>query len=283
MLTEPIAVLDVGGSFIKTGLVRGAAVELGATFPALSTAAAEVVLGQLASATTAALGLGGDSVVGLAISVPGPFDIRAGVALMRDVHKFESIYELELRHEIRARTAIADLPIEFVHDNDAAGVGEARAGAGVGYGRVFTITLGTGVGSCLTERGQLVDKVGDLTIELLAMRPTQWGRADDVLSARGLAKRLNVAMADLPQAVADPSSYEIVADHGHRVGTFLSPVAKEVDADVVVIGGGLSAAFDRFGPSLCEALHPVECLPATLGARGPLLGAAQLAFSTPHR
>ena len=75
-----------------------------------------------------------------------------------------------------------------------------------------------------------------------------------------------------------PSNTEVVFDHGHRIGEFLGPVIAEFDVQLLVIGGGLSAAFDRFGPAIQSHLD-VPVRPIALGAAGPLLGAAPLAFS----
>jgi glucokinase len=278
---NPIAVLDVGGTSIKGGAVRGEEVAHTRSIPTLADSSADVIFEQLTDATDMALDLSGTGTVGLAIGFPGPFDRAAGAALMHGLHKFDSIYSIELRPELRARTTVGDLPIKFVHDNEAAGVGEAVMGAGSGVDRVLTVTLGTGVGTCLTAHGVPVPALGDLSIKRLALRDTQWGRADDVLSARGLATRLGIDTADLKAAVDSGGVAETVEDHGRRIGTFLSPVVDELSVDMVVIGGGLAAAFDLFGPSLRRALGPTPCLTASLGADGPLLGAALLAFPTP--
>ena len=208
-----VAVLDVGGTSIKTGVVdvdqqsRGAgAVTIGASVPTRATEEADVVLGQLATAIDSALGLAPSAPVGLAIAFPGPFDVVGGRAMIRGLHKFESIYGLELRPLLTARIARPDLPIRFVRDSEAAGVGEAVFGAGRDGGRVLTITLGTGLGSCLTDDGVVIETVGELEIEKLAQRSTPHGRADDVLSARGLADRLGVATADLRSVIdGDPA------------------------------------------------------------------------------
>jgi len=280
---SPIAVLDVGGTSIKGGVVRGTEVEHTPSVPTLANSSADVILGQLAKSANSALTRSGPGTVGLAIGFPGPFDLQAGAALIQGLHKFDSIYGLELRPELRTRTTVANLPIEFVRDNEAAGVGEAVEGAGRGVGRVLTITLGTGMGTCLTDQGMPVPKVGELSVERLARRETQWGSADDVLSARGLAGRLGVATTDLRDVIGEPASREIVQDHGRRVGAFLSPIVEELGADIVIIGGGLAAAFHLFGPALERALSPTPCVPAALGADGPLIGAAILAFPTPRR
>ncbi len=143
---------------------------------------------------------------------------------------------------------------------------------------MLTVTIGTGLGACLTDDGRVIDVVGELEIEKLAQRATRDGRADDVLSARGLADRLGVETSAIQTLVGHPTVVEAIRDHGERLGAFLAPVVAELDVDLVVVGGGLVNAFDAFGSSLRSALGSTRCEPATLGAGGPLLGAALLAF-----
>ena len=282
---QEIAVLDVGGTSIKTGAVRfddgddDPRIEIGPVLPTNSNETADIVLDSLAAGADAALDVAGHEVSGLAIAICGPFDIDAGISRMQGVHKFDDIYGLDLRAALRERSTASGLPIRFARDAESAGTGEALAGAGSGVDRVLTITVGTGLGTCLTDHAQPVEFIDGFGVEHLAMRDTPWdGRADDVLSAHGLAARLGVAMADLRAAVEDPANAEIVSDHGTRLGIFLSPVVAEFDAHVVVIGGGFSGSFDLFGPALRSAIGDVPVRPAALGTAGPLLGAAHLTF-----
>ncbi len=284
---QTIAALDVGGTSIKTGVVRftdggDPDVEVGSALPANSNETADRVLDSLAAGADAALGLAGREASGLAIGICGPFDIEAGISRMQGVHKFEEIHGIDIGAAIRERSPAASaLPIRFARDAESAGTGEALAGAGAGVDRVLTITVGTGLGTCLTDGAKPVEFIDGFGVEHLAMRDTPWGgRADDVLSAHGLADRLGVAMSDLRAAVDDPANADSVSDHGTRLGMFLRPVVAEFDAHVVVIGGGFSAAFDRFGPALQAAIGTVAVRPATLGTAGPLLGAAHLTFRT---
>lgn len=281
------AVLDVGGTAIKSGLIDAAllaagpdqaleAVTIGPSVPTRSTEDTDTVLGQLAQAVREAIGLGPGDVGAVAIAFPGPFDVTRGVAMIRGLHKFESIFGVELRPALTARIGRGDMAIEFARDSEAAGVGEAVFGAGRPSRRVLTVTLGTGLGACLTDHGAVVERVGDLDIERLAQRTTETGRADDVLSARGLADRLGVATDGLRSRIDQGLIDDALADHGDRLGAFLRPVVAELDVDRVVVGGGLVAAFDRYGPALQTALGTTPCAPAQLGAAGPLLGAVRL-------
>lgn len=280
-----IAVLDVGGTSIKTGAVRFAdgaddqpVVTVGSALPTLADQSAEVILRRLADSVDAALDTAGPDVSGLAIAICGPFDLEAGESQMQGLHKFDDIHGVDLRMAMRARSRAGELPIRFARDAESAGTGEASSGAGRGVDRVLTITVGTGMGACLTDHAMPVEFVDDFGVEHLGMRETPWGRADDVLSASGLANRLGIEMGALRAAVDDPANAAVVSEHGRRLGVFLAPVVADFDAHVVVIGGGLSAAFDRFGPTLNRALGSTRVRPARLGAAGPLLGAALLTF-----
>jgi glucokinase len=272
-----VAALDVGGTSIKSGVVRGDSVELGPALPTLAQSDAETILARLAEMADHALALD-VAATGLAIAICGPFDIEAGVSRMRGVAKFEDIYGIDLRTVLRERTAIGDRPIRFARDAESAGTGEALTGAGRGVDRMMIITLGTGMGTCVTEHAWPVEFIGEFGVEHLGMRDTPWnGRSDDVLSARGLADRLGVPLAGLRDAVDDPMNLEVVFDHGHRLGQFLAPVVIEFEVELLVIGGGLAAAFDRFGPAI-QAHLEIPVRPIELGAAGPILGAVHLTF-----
>ena len=278
-MVASIAVLDVGGTSIKVGaaLVTSGPgtnatthgvpeVMITDAIPTLAKSDSDTVLHQLAVATESALAsaqaLGTPR--GLAIAFPGPFDLDAGRPLIRGLEKFESIHEMDLRKALRQRVDLADLPIVFVRDSEAAGVGEAVYGAGRDGRRVLTIAIGTGFASCVTDAGRVVEQVGDQQVEHLHQMDVPDGRVDDVLSARGLA------------AISDESidQFEVF---GLRLGRFLVDITQLLNVDLVVIGGGVAGSFDRFAPSVRSVLS-VRCVPAQLGTSGPLLGAARLAF-----
>jgi len=267
-----VAALDVGGTSIKSGVVRDGDVELLPGVPSRSAADRDTVIDQLVTASAAAVDAAGDDLVGLAMAVPRPFDLERGIPLLRGLHKFESVYGVELRPILRRRAPVGDHPIHFAGDAEAAGVGEARFGAGAHLQRVLTITLGTGIGACLTDGGEVVTAVGDAVVEDLHERTTPAGRADDVFSVRGLAGALGIEPAELRTAAGDPAHRAELESFGRRLGTFLAPVLVELDAEAVVVGGGLASLFDLFGPAMA-----VPARRAALGTRGPLLGVAALA------
>lgn len=275
------AVLDVGGTSIKIGTVRGADAFVDRSIPARATSDRGTVIERLRLAAErsieCAADVSDDGVAGLAISFPGPFDIAGGRPLLVSPGKFHAIHGVDLRVELRSA---ADLPIEFARDSEAVGAGEARYGSGAGRTRVLTVALGTGFGSCLTVEGQPVPEVGGLRIESLFEHVTPHGRVDDVLSATGLARSLGVDTPDLGRLLDDPagrtSAREELIEFGHRLGSFLATL-RSLEADVIVINGGLAGSFDLFAESAAAHLDvPIEA--SRLGSAAALLGTRCLAF-----
>lgn len=276
-MSDPICAvaLDVGGSSIKIGAVDvDAHCSRAPSLPIDHEASVEVLLDHFAEAFVMGQSLAPHPTAHLGMAFPAPFDYQAGVAEM--THKFVSLYQRPLRSAIIERVG-EPLEIRFVNDAAAAGIGEFHSSA-EHVGRMLFITLGTGFGSTLIDNGQVASEhhVGELW-----QRSTPGGTADDVFSARGLAARLGTDMDGLPAYLDQPgneTSNDLLKEFGSELGAFLASVVLTTDADRVVIGGGLSAAFARFANPLQGALSvPVSVSNLQNGAG--VLGAGMHALS----
>src|SRR5690606_7225122 len=96
------------------------------------------------------------SILGVGFGFPSPFDYDKGIARIKGLEKFESIYGMNIGEELQSRLMRPDLQIRFRNDAEAAIVGEATYGAGVGFRRIIGITLGTGMGSGFVVDGKRV-------------------------------------------------------------------------------------------------------------------------------
>lgn len=145
-------------------------------------------------------------------------------------------------------------PVYVLNDADAAGIAELKFGAGRGSkGTVLLLTLGTGIGSALFFDGVLVPNLefGHLRFgKSIAERfASSSAREREKLSWKRWGKRLNKLL-------------------GHYV--FIT------SADLIILGGGVSKKFDKFGP--CIDL-PVGVIPARLKNEAGIIGAALAASS----
>ena len=197
MNKDYVVALDVGGTSIKSGIVSNRGELVGDIRRTLidSQGAADTILETFASIVQShLLEQDGQSVLGVGVGFPGPFEYETGVSRIQGVAKYETIYNVNVGDSIRQRLAMPELPIRFRNDAEAAIVGEGVFGAGKPFSRVIGVTLGTGCGSAFLVNGRSVTTgAGVPPNGWLYPIPFQGQQADAVFSIRGLMGRLQSA------------------------------------------------------------------------------------------
>ncbi|MFR8083362.1 MAG: ROK family protein, partial [Odoribacter splanchnicus] len=69
---------------------------------------------------------------GIGIAIPGPFDYTRGIAAIHGVRKFDALFGLDLKEEIKR---VCSLPVVFLNDASAYALGEYYGGAAQGSER----------------------------------------------------------------------------------------------------------------------------------------------------
>lgn len=141
------------------------------------------------------------------------------------------------------------LPTTLLNDADAAGIAEMCLGAGRGRnGVVLLLTFGTGIGSALFVDGRLVPntELGHLVM---------WG---------GSAERRVAASAKTGEELSWPK-------WAKRVDKYLAYVESLLWPDVLIIGGGVSRAHQKWLPLLHTR---AEIVPAWFRNNAGIIGAA---------
>jgi glucokinase len=284
-----VLTFDVGGSHVSAAVCFPGDYHLGPVASALhqsiSTSAGFVdLLSNLGS--QAAGGPDGDpngdfaGGIAATLAVPGPFDLEAGVSLMR--HKLPYLYGVDLRHALAARFGCGFDQVRFLNDANAYLLGEVGAGAGRGYNRVIGLTLGTGIGSAFTIGGRLViegpgvpkdGEIWNLPYESGIVEDYVSGRAITAAYARRSGKRFSAAEV-AAAAPADPAARDAFTELGDHLGGVIDTLLAGFGADAVVVGGGISRASDLFLPAVRSRLQhtaPELCV-SQLQERAALVG-----------
>jgi glucokinase len=279
----PVIALDVGGSSIKSGIVRAGMVagETLRTTPIDSNGTAQAIIETIGGIIAAHLAeCVPHGCTGVAFAFPGPFDYVRGVSLIAGLKKYSALYGQNITDLLRPR--FPSLPIRYRNDAEAAIVGEARHGAGSTAHRLIGVTLGTGCGSAFVVDGQPqtggdgVPPNGWLYAELFQGQP-----ADEQFSTRGLLALLKASDHDAIRLAAeraravDMTMRRVFALFGARLGLFLAPYVAQFRADAVLVTGGIAHTFDLFGNSLAGTLS-VPVVRGSLSQRAAVLGAAAL-------
>ena len=230
------------------------------------------------------------SCVGLGL--PGPMDAAGRVArVCINLPGWEQVPLAEwLEPQLQRRVTLAN-------DGNCAVVGEAWQGAAKGYQDVLLLTLGTGVGGGVLLGGRLFTGHGGAAAEpgLICIDPEgppcnsgNRGSLEQFCSIGALARQSSLMPHELCQQAdaGDPEALVIWQRYGRHLGVGLSSLIYVLTPELVLIGGGLSAASHHFLPSALEEVeHRVqresrqglEIRRCALGNGAGRLGAARLA------
>jgi glucokinase len=230
------------------------------------------------------------SCVGLGL--PGPMDAAGRVArVCINLPGWEQVPLAEwLEPQLQRRVTLAN-------DGNCAVVGEAWQGAAKGYRDVLLLTLGTGVGGGVLLDGRLFTGHGGAAAEpgLICIDPEgpacnsgNRGSLEQFCSIGALARHSPLSPHELCQQAdaGDPEALAIWQRYGRHLGVGLSSLIYVLTPELVLIGGGLSAASHHFLPSALaeveqrvqrESRLGLEIRRCALGNGAGRLGAARLA------
>jgi glucokinase len=286
---------DIGGSHITCAaidLVTGKIFRESLTERTVDNqASAETIIGTWTEALSNVLSkFAVENVKGIGFAMPGPFDYVKGISYIRGVAKYENLYGVNVSETIAKKLGVnEDFLLRFMNDASAFAVGEAWTGSAAKFDRSLSITFGTGFGSAFISKripivdGPLVPKLG-----CIYHIPYREGIADDYFSTRGLlgrykkltGKELSGVKELATLASSDKTVNDLFIDFGENAGLFLAPWLKKFGAEILVVGGNISHAYNLFGDVFENRLRTEGCnckvAISTLKEDAALLGSAYL-------
>lgn len=211
----------------------------------------------------------------VAVGFPEPFDYENCIPEL--THKWGSIKGVRLDREIAERCKHGFSSFRVVNDAAAAAVGQVMF-SDAPTAPTLVLTIGTGLGSALVEDGEPVAERAQLRPGDLWMQTLESGeQVDDVFSARGLARLLDVAPRELAGVLSADSAPPALEEWGARLGRFIEQTANRLEAERTIIGGGIAESFAAFEAAIQrETDHPVFA--AVEQVRCALVGAVSIAF-----
>ncbi len=270
-------VIDAGGTFLKSAIMdTNGNVSDGSVYivPSHSDGSKAEIMTSFEACISAGFSFAAKTdarMKGIGFSIPGPFDYRNGISLMK--HKFHGLYQLNLKKLIGSLPCVdPDLPIRFIHDANAVLMGEQWMGNAQNYNNSAVVTLGTGVGFAHSQNKTIqCNSLGSPSVSIYST-PYKDGILEDYVSQRGV---LNI-YSDLNQKVMnnDLTVYDIgkQADEGeatsirtfHIMGDILAQSLSDIlqgkKIECLLLGGQISKSYHLFEQSLKEGLRDIESL-----------------------
>lgn len=228
------------------------------------------IIAVWAEALSAAISkIPGEKLKGIGFGMPGPFDYVKGISYIKGVAKYENLYGCNVKKAIAETLRVPEnFPVRFMNDVSTFAVGEALVGKAAKANRSMSITLGTGFGSAfVSDRIPVVDGPEVPKLGCVYHLPYKDNIADDYFSTRwflGSYKKLTGKDMKGVKEIAEKASSDKVAmdlftEFGNNLGSFLSPWLIKFKAEIVVVGGNISHAYNLFGSVFEERLKKEGC------------------------
>jgi glucokinase len=313
MSPGPVIGVDAGGTKLLAGVVH-ADLSVGYRVRRLWSGGDRTeVLDAMVEAVAEARAAAPDAAA-VGFGIPALVDFASGVA--------ESSVHLPLS-DFPFREFMAErcgLPVYVDNDANFAALAEQRAGAATGAADVVMLTLGTGIGSGIVIGGRVFrgatgagGEIGHMTIDqhgppcqgtcpgrgclevmasgtAIGREGTEAGRREpESALGRAVAQRGVLTGEDVTELAlsGDQAACSVMAAIGLSLGAGLASVVNIFEPEVVVVGGGASAAGDLLLDPAREvvaqrALPPnrdrVRVVPAAFGEDAGMIGAALFAL-----
>lgn len=287
--------LDVGGTCIKAGIFDGSGKLYKnsiLSFDARAQAGAEEILEnfvRIFRTLADILPASAETIGGVAMAFPGPFEYASGVSRMKNIGKYDALYGIPIEQEIRKRlSASADRSrmaencrFLFCNDVEAFAMGESRFGRARIWRKVMYLCMGTGAGSAFSENCRII-KSGDRkdVPENGWIYPTPFRESiiDDYLSIRGLEKLTERYFGEKKSGKelyslcgqGNRAALTAYREFGTWFREAIVPYLDSFEPDGFVLGGQLAKSFAYFGGEFSEACRQREieiCLSADTSRR----------------
>lgn len=198
--------------------------------------------------------------IGIAFSMPGPFQYQTGIAMFEGNDKYESLYNVSVSDALLKHLITKEVSFRFLNDASCFGVGGALKQESAGNNKVIAITLGTGFGAAFLDNKLPVTHGSNVPHNgCLWDKQFKDSIADNYFSTRWFLNEYeNITGKKLTDGVKEIASIEnystaqIFDDFANNLSKFLSPYIIDFDADLLVIGGNIAKSYRLFLPKLKE-------------------------------
>lgn len=198
---------------------------------------------------------------GIGFAMPGAFNYKDGVGMFEEGNKkYLALYQVNIKEALTPYLGIAhEIPFRYLNDATAFAVGEAWLGKAKDASKSIAVTLGTGLGSAFIDQDVPVVIREDVPKEgCLWHLPFKEGLVDDYFSTRWFTityeqrfgKKAAGAKELADMAKDSPEIMALFEEFGNNLGEMFTPWLKKFPAEVIVMGGNITGAFNLFGPSM---------------------------------
>jgi len=262
--------VDLGGSNVRAGSVRGGRLEKLIAARLDAGADAETVLARVFSAIDPLFG-GRARPAAVGAGVPSVIDPVRGIVY--DVQNIPAWRKMPLKERLEARYGV---PAYVNNDANCFASGEKRFGKARPFRHAVGLIVGTGLGAGIIIDGRLYAGPHCGAGEV-GMVPYLDGTYEDYASGRFFAVRHGTTGEKLARLArrGDPRARRVFAEFGGHLAEAIKTILYVFDPEIIVLGGSVSRSYRFFARALRARLRTF--------AYAPTLRDLRIAVSTtPH-
>ncbi len=272
--------IDVGGTNIKAGAVDYQGnILAGLRVPSEASSDSEAILNKLERIVAELRSQMNDQApMAVGFGIPGAIHAREGV--VTQAPNFPALNGMPIR---RFMTERLQLPCYIDNDANTIAFGEMWIGAGRGYSHILLLALGTGIGGGVIIDGEMLrgadgmaGELGHLGVKINGA-PCNCGSIgclETIASATGILRMFREQISKHPESVlnslqdtlitpaiiygeavkGDQFSRSLIEQAGHGLGVGMASFVNIFNPEIVIIGGGVAAAWDILIPPAIETM-----------------------------
>lgn len=189
-------------------------------------------------------------VEGIGAGIPSVIDRDKGIVY--NAANIPSWKEVRLKDILVQRYGV---PVAIENDSNCFALGVARYGEGRRFSNFVGITLGTGLGGGVVVNGQLYGGANDGAGEIGSLAYLD-SDIEHYCSSMFFKRTCGTTAEQLyDRAVSgDAKAKETWNEFGRHIGNMVKSVMFAYDPEAIILGGGISRAFDLFEPAMAQAI-----------------------------
>lgn len=223
----------------------------------------------------------------IGFAMPGPFNYKTGIAMFEGNDKYENLYNISVVNELPHFLDGKNHLLRFLNDATSFGVGVAKMGKAKNSNKVIAITLGTGFGSSFITNGIPIVNAPDVPKNgCLWDKPFKGDIADAYFSTRWFINTYRELSGKEVKGVkeiaesTDEFSVQTFKEFAQNFAEFMMPIINQYHPELIVMGGNISNAHQRFLPQVKSLLKEqeveVDFSISTLMEDAAIIGSARL-------
>lgn len=190
-------------------------------------------------------------VEGMGVGIPSVLDRKKGI--IYDVQNIKSWKEIHLKEILEASFKV---PVFIDNDANCFAIGEKLYGKGRNYEDFVGLTIGTGIGGGIVNRGTLLSDSNCGSGEF-GMLPYLDGIVEDYCSGQFFKHKIKIDGATLFERAkkGDEFALNVYIQFGEHLGNAIKSIMYTVDPEAIIIGGSIAAAKEYFEPMMWKTIN----------------------------